>query len=53
VTTRKKECASSTTQPALMDVVQEWLDANDQSGEVRQKCIDDRSTSTLNILKSR
>ena len=38
--TQKKVCASSTTQPAFMELVQEWLDANDHSGEVRQLCID-------------
>ena len=39
-TTQKKVCASSTTTPAFMDLVQDWLDANDQSGEVRRLCID-------------
>ena len=39
-TTQKKVCASSTTQPAFMELVQDWLDANDQSGEVRQQCIE-------------
>ena len=38
--TQKKVCASSTTQPAFMELVQEWLNANDHSGEVRQLCID-------------
>ena len=39
-TTQKRVCASSTTQPAFMELVQDWLDANDQSGEVRQQCIE-------------
>ena len=39
-TTQKKVCASSTTTPAFMDLVLDWLDANDQSGEVRRLCID-------------
>ena len=39
-TTQKRVCASSPTQPAFMELVQDWLDANDQSGEVRQQCIE-------------
>ena len=39
-TTHERVCASSTTQPAFMELVQDRLDANDQSGEVRQQCIE-------------
>ena len=34
----KKVCASFATQPAFTDLAQDLLDANDNSGEVRQLC---------------